>query len=94
MSAILTIVDRRTTEDDRQEVHQMLELYAAGAFAPDPTDPRNLFHERALREARLATEFRELTESRPRTTGPVARVRAAIAGLQAGTTTQACPCPA
>ena len=48
-----------------QEVHQMLDLYAAGAFAPDPTDPRNLFHERALHEARIASEYREIAAARP-----------------------------
>ena len=72
----------------------MFELYTAGVFAPDPTDPRNLFHERALHEARIASEFRGLTESRAQTTGLVARFRAVIAGRGVVATTQACPCPA
>jgi len=72
----------------------MFELYTAEAFAPDPTDPRNLFHERALHEARIASEFRELTDSRPQAPGLLARFRTAIANRGAVATTQACPCPA
>ena len=72
----------------------MFELYTAGAFAPDPTDPRNFFHERALHEARIASEFHELTESRPQATGVFSRFRAAIARRGSEATTQACPCPA
>ena len=72
----------------------MFELYTAEAFAPDPTDPRNLFHERALHEARIASEFRELAEARPQATGLFARFRTAIAGRGAEATTQTCPCPA
>ena len=48
----------------------------------------------ALHEARIASEFRELAESPPETTGLFARFRAAITGRGAEVTTQACPCPA
>ena len=33
----------------------MLDMYTAGTFAFDATDPRNQFNERALFEARIAT---------------------------------------
>ena len=72
----------------------MLDLYTAGSFAPDATDPRNLFHQRALHEARIASEFRELTETRSPRTSVIDRVRAAFAGRDAEPATQACPCPA
>ena len=72
----------------------MLDLYTAGAFASDATDPRNLFHERALHEARIATEYREIADAQPLTTSFVARIRAAIGGRGDEPTAQACPCPA
>ena len=72
----------------------MLEMYATGTFAIDATDPRNHFHERALHEARIATEFRQSTVTRPHTSGLLDRLRAAVSGAQIITTTQACNCPA
>ena len=73
----------------------MLEMYTLGTFATDATDPRNLFHEHALHEARIATEYREnRTAAKPRTSSLVARLRAALAGAQVVPTTQACNCPA
>ena len=70
----------------------MLDMYATGTFAIDATDPRNQFNERALYEARIATEYRQYTVARP--SGLLDRVRAALSGAQAITTTQACSCPA
>jgi hypothetical protein len=72
----------------------MLEMYATGTFAIDATDPRNQFNERALHEARIATEYREYKVERPRASGLIDRLRAAMAGAQVVTTTQACNCPA
>ena len=72
----------------------MLEMYAAGTFAFDATDPRNQFNDRALHEARIATEYRQSTATRPHTSGLIARLRAAVSGAQVTTTTQACNCPA
>ena len=72
----------------------MLDMYATGPFAIDATDPRNQFNERALFEARIATEFRQDTVTRPRTSGLLGRVRAALTGTQVTNTPESCPCPA
>ena len=72
----------------------MLDMYAAGTFAIDATDPRNQFNERALHEARIATEYHQSTVSQPEASGLLARLRVAITGAQVVTTTQACSCPA
>ena len=72
----------------------MLDMYATGTFAIDATDPRNQFNERALYEARIATEYRQYTVTRPQTSGLLDRVRAALSGAQVISTTQACNCPA
>jgi hypothetical protein len=72
----------------------MLEMYANGTFATDATDPRNLFHERALSEARIASEYHQHTVEQPRTASLFARVRAALAGAQGVPTTEVCGCPA
>lgn len=72
----------------------MLDMYATGTFAIDATDPRNHFNERALSEARIATEYRQYVVARPRTSGLIDRVRAAVSGAQVITTNQACDCPA
>ena len=72
----------------------MLDLYVAEAFASDATDPRNLFHQRALHEARIASEYRELAASQPRPIGRFARLRAALTGARDGAPVQACSCPA
>lgn len=72
----------------------MLDMYATGTFAIDATDPRNLFHERALHEARTATEYREGDLTGSRRSGRLARLRAALFGTQVAATPQPCPCPA
>ena len=68
---------------------------AADVVAVDSTDPRNVFHEVALHEARIATDHREYADPAPAPSTPslVARVRLALAG---GTTStvEACSCPA
>ena len=60
----------------------MLDMYATGTFAIDATDPRNQFHERALHEARIATEYRNYAAAEPRASGFLERLRAAVAGVQ------------
>ena len=73
----------------------MLEMYTLGTFATDATDPRNLFHEHALHEARIATEYQEQrTTAQPRTSSLIARLRAAVSGSRVAPATQACNCPA
>jgi len=72
----------------------MLEMYAAGTFAFDVTDPRNQFNERALHEARIATEFRSYVKAEPHTSGLLERLRAAMTGTQVSNTPEPCPCPA
>lgn len=77
----------------------MFELYAGAPFAIDATDPRNLFHEHALRDARLVHDYLEQTESpvvaaRPQP-GPISRLRLAFAGARPAASSQACAtCPA
>jgi hypothetical protein len=72
----------------------MLDMYATGTFAIDATDPRNQFNERALFEARIATEFRNYAVAEPHTSGLLERVRAAVTGIQVANTPDPCPCPA
>lgn len=73
----------------------MLDMYATGTFAIDASDPRNQFNERALYEARIATEYRQYTVVQPQTSGLLGRLRAALSGAQVVSTTQACSsCPA
>lgn len=62
--------------------------------AVDPTDPRNLFHERALREARIATDHRQVETSTPARAGLVSRLRLALGGGSAIAATEPCTCPA
>jgi len=71
----------------------MLDMYATGTFAIDATDPRNQFNERALHEARIATEFREYAAEH-REMSLIARIRAAIAGREIEAVAQGCACPA
>jgi len=71
----------------------MLEMYAAGTFGFDVTDPRNQFNERALHEARIATEFRGYAQAAPHTSGLLERVRAAMTGAKASNTPEPCPAP-
>lgn len=77
----------------------MFELSVGAPFALDSTDPRNLFHERALLEARIAHDYLEHTAPESiaaRGNGPslVSRLRLAFAGAPAITTTEVCSCPA
>jgi hypothetical protein len=55
----------------------------------DP-DTRNRFHETALREARVASEYRKVERVAPAQPRFVARLRLAFAGPAA---TEACNCP-
>ena len=72
----------------------MLDMYATGTFAIDATDPRNQFNERALHEARIATDYRNYATAEPRATGFFERLRAAVTGIQVDNTPEPCPCPA
>jgi hypothetical protein len=94
MDVILMHVNTATHDNDPRRSDEMLEMYAAGTFAIDATDPRNHFNEQALHEARIATEYRQYMVTRPRTSGLLDRLRAAVSGAQVVTTTQACNCPA
>lgn len=67
--------------------------------AIDSSDPRNQFHERALHEARIATDHRgvdhrPLATSVPARAGLVTRVRLALAGGSSVSATEPCSCPA
>ena len=73
----------------------MFELYLSHTSSGEhSTDPRNQFHEMAIREARVATEWASRDQgavaSKP---GFVARLRLALAGGPT-VTTEACNCPA
>ena len=74
----------------------MFEVYPGNwPVAVDSTDPRNQFHERALHEARVATDDRQYATPAPaRDGGLVARLRLAIAGGPAATISEPCTCPA
>ena len=72
----------------------MLDMYATGTFAVDATDPRNHFHELALHEARMTTEFRNYAGAEPHTSNFLERIRAAVTGTQFNNTPEPCPCPA
>jgi hypothetical protein len=85
---------RSPDEGSIRRSDEMLDMYATGVFAVDPTDPRNLFNERALHEARIATEYREYAVSRPTTSGLLARLRAAVSGTRVISAPQTCGCPA
>jgi hypothetical protein len=94
IDGILITVNTVNDQTMRQEVHPVLEMYASGTFGVDATDPRNLFNERALHEARVATEYRRFEVARPQANGLLARLRAAVSGARVVTTSQACNCPA
>jgi hypothetical protein len=57
------------------------------------TDPRNRFHQTALYEARMATEYRQPLAARPTRTSFMTRLRLAFGGGSTPTT-EACNCPA
>jgi len=62
--------------------------------AVDSTDPRTQFHERALHEARIATDYRQVETNAPVRVGLVTRIRLAIAGGPAISASEPCSCPA
>lgn len=71
----------------------MSEAYLTNwSFGGETPDTHNHFHEVALREARVATDFREAELATPAREGFVTRLRLAFAGRPA--TTEACNCPA
>jgi hypothetical protein len=76
----------------------MFDIHATNwPVAVDSTDPRDQFHERALHEARIATDYHESRAgARPEAvpTGLLARIRLAIAGGAAVSTVEPCNCPA
>ena len=73
----------------------MLEVHPGNwPVAVDSTDPRNQFHERALHEARIATEYRQVEILAPARAGLVTRLRLAIAGGPAISAAEPCSCPA
>ncbi len=74
----------------------MFELYLSHTSPWEhSTDPRNQFHETAMREARIASEWRDAEASAVLVAKPsfVSRLRLAFAGGSV-TTTDACSCPA
>ena len=72
----------------------MFELYLSHTSAGEhSTDPRNRFHETALHEARIASDYRQpAPEVSPRPSFAT-RLRLAFAGGPPATT-EACNCPA
>jgi hypothetical protein len=71
----------------------MFEIHPSSwPFAVDGSDPRNQFHETALREARVATEAQGVTLASPAHEGFVTRLRLALTGGPA--VTEPCNCPA
>jgi hypothetical protein len=73
----------------------VFELYLSHtSFGEHSTDPRNRFHETAMREARIVSEW-DRGEPVPGPSKPslVARMRLAFAGGPSHTT-EACNCPA
>jgi hypothetical protein len=74
----------------------MFELYLSHTSAGEhSTDPRNQFHETALRDARIASDWHGAAASTAAAAKPsfASRIRAAFAGSSAATT-DACSCPA
>ena len=61
------------------------------SFGGETPDTRNHFHETALREARVASEHRQVEPASPTRDGFLTRLRLAFAGPSA---TEACNCPA
>ncbi len=73
----------------------MFDVYPSNwPVAVDSTDPRNQFHERALHEARIATDSRQLATTAPARAGLVTRLRLALAGGSAISASEPCNCPA
>lgn len=72
----------------------MFELYLSHTSAGEhSTDPRNRFHETALHEARIASDYRQEAPATSAGSGFMTRLRLAFAGGTTATT-EACNCPA
>ena len=72
----------------------MFEVYPGNwPAAVDATDPRNQFHEKALHEARVASEYRQFEPVLAARSSLIGRIRLAFAGGPAATT-ETCTCPA
>ncbi len=61
-----------------------------GSFVVDATDPLNRFHETALREARIATDYRHAGSACTPQASFVNRIRLALAGSPATSATCSC----
>ncbi len=71
----------------------MFDVYPSNwPIAFDPGDPRNEFHETALREARVATDARIHPTESPVTARFMTRLRLAFSG--GATAADTCNCPA
>ena len=70
----------------------MSEAYLTNwSFGGETPDTRNHFHDTALREARVASEYHDAKPAIPAREGFLTRLRLAFAGPAA---TDACNCPA
>jgi hypothetical protein len=63
------------------------------SFGGDHADPRNRFHEIALNEARVASEYRQFQPAAPAQPSFATRLRLAFAGRSIPAA-DACNCPA
>ncbi len=73
----------------------MFEVYPSNwPVAIHSSEPRNQFHERALHEARIATDYRQVATGAPARGGLVTRLRLALGGGSAIPATEPCSCPA
>jgi hypothetical protein len=69
----------------------MSEAYLTNwSFGGETPDTRNHFHDTALREARIASEYRRVERASPVKDSLLTRIRLAFAGPAA---TDACNCP-
>jgi hypothetical protein len=85
-------IDTATATEARQEVSEMSEAYLTNwSFGGETPDTRNHFHEIAIREARIASDYRDVEPSAPVRDGFITRLRLAFAGPSA---VDACNCPA
>ncbi len=72
----------------------MFELYLSHTSDGEhSTDPRNRFHQTALYEARMATDYRQQPAASPARASFMTRLRLAFGGGTTATT-EACNCPA
>jgi hypothetical protein len=78
---------------ETEESSEMSEAYLTNwSLGSDWTERNDRFHETALAEARVATEYRDVEPGTKAHDGLLARLRLAFAGQPA--TTEACSCPA